>query len=124
MEAGEAQVAAEAIRHFTRQITAILVVLTVLLLGLGVATLTISKRESRTSGQAAQLARHNCANLKSLAGIERIFIERQQQQTQALLERGLTFGIPKEQLPALVKANEESQREFLEAFDALSLTNC
>lgn len=67
---------------------------------------------------------HNCENLRGLAGIERTFIQQQQQQTKALLEHGVTFGIPRDQLPGLIAQSEKTQQAFLNAFDALSLSNC
>lgn len=66
----------------------------------------------------------NCKNLQGIAGIERTFIQQQQQQTKSLLEHGVTFGIPKKDLPGLIEQSEATQQAFLEAFDALSLTNC
>jgi hypothetical protein len=70
------------------------------------------------------LSERNCQNLKALAGIERTFIQQQQQQTNDLLHSGFTFGIPKDQLGPLIAQSEKTQQAFLNAFDALTLSNC
>jgi hypothetical protein len=49
-----------------------------------------------------------------LCHAERGFIERQESQSRQLIARGLTFGIPRSQIPALLKQSEESEHRFLE----------
>jgi hypothetical protein len=107
----------EAIDQLGRRLLVWLAILTLALAALGAWLWT-------TAEQTHRLAEHNCTNITGLAGIERTFIQQQQQQTTDLLKRGFTFGIPKDQLAPLVKATESSQAAFLTSFDALALTNC
>lgn len=114
---GDEETAEDILGKLLRRVTIWLTILTILLVPLAILTFVNSSRTGR-------LAERNCGNVSALAGIERTFIQQQQQQTTNLLKSGVTFGIPKDQIGGLVKANEASQRAFLSAFDALALTNC
>lgn len=105
------------IGRFTKRVYIWLAVLTVGLLGVAAGVYFNSVKGS-------SLSHRNCTNVSGIASITRDYIGAQQAQTTELLKRGVTFGIPKDQLPALVKASEASQTAYLAAFDALSLNNC
>lgn len=66
----------------------------------------------------------NCVRSKALARIERSFIARQEAATTALLAHGITFGIPREQLPGLIAQNKATEARFLGALDALAVVSC
>lgn len=66
----------------------------------------------------------NCHTVAGLARIERSFILRQERQNVSLVTHGITFGIPKDQLPALLKQSRESQAAFLRDLDSLAANSC
>lgn len=70
-------------------------------------------------GKGATAISRNCHSIVKLARIERVFVDEQQQQTAELLKHGITFGVPRAQLPLLIAASQASQARFLAAFDAL-----
>lgn len=79
---------------------------------------------TKRAGETRSIAVNNCRNIATLAKVERAFINRQEAQTQALLTSGVTFGIPKAQLPKLIDASRKSQALFLRDLDALTLSSC
>jgi hypothetical protein len=81
---------------------------------IGVLALT----ETSTLGEA------NCHNIGTLASIERRYIGRQEAQTQAILAKGATFGISKEELPILIAASRASTARFLIELETLTHSNC
>jgi hypothetical protein len=84
-----------------------------------------SRAESRKrQHETRALAVSNCQNNATLAKIERAFINRQESQSRALLESGVTFGIPPDKLPALIQASRDSQAIFLHELDTLAFHNC
>lgn len=79
---------------------------------------------SKRANETRAIAVNNCRNIGTLAKVERAFITRQETQTQALLASGVTFGIPKEQLPKLLDASRKSQALFLAELDSLTVASC
>jgi hypothetical protein len=72
----------------------------------------------------ADFSHRNCHSIHGLSLIERRFITRQEDQNQALLKSGITFGIPKDQLPGLIQKSQKSQASFLRELDALAANSC
>lgn len=107
-------------RHINRVLAALAGVILGLFGGFTYTVLRVEHANHRNS----EIARHNCQNIGTLANIERAFITRQEQQIQALLKSGVTFGIPKRQIPGLLKASRESQALFLVEHDALAAVTC
>ena len=56
---------------------------------------------------------HQRESISTLCHAERAFIQRQERQSQRLLSHGVTFGIPKAEIPILVQQSRESQERFL-----------
>lgn len=65
-----------------------------------------------------------CTGIQKLAVINHTLVGSQLAQTRALVKKGFTFGIPKKELPLLVKHNEEVQIQFLAELDELANSNC
>lgn len=74
--------------------------------------------------RTSNVAHRNCVDITALAKINRGFVEGQAAQTNALLSKGFTFGIPKDQLPALIARNTMLQHQFLGELDELARNNC
>lgn len=61
---------------------------------------------------------------KRLAVINKKHVQRQDAQTQALLGKGVTFGIPKIELPRLLQESKENAYEDQSEYDAIAKANC
>lgn len=119
------------IRKYGTRFGRAIAVLILVLIGLAATNYFLSDRQSRLDQRTHALAVNshevalsNCHNIATLAAIERGFINRQEKQTQALLEGGVTFGIPAARIPGLIAASERSQALFLGQLDALASRTC
>lgn len=70
------------------------------------------------------LSERNCHATRSLAMIEKRFIDRQEAQTQNVLSSGVTFGLTPEQLKAAILASKLSQARFVAELEDLAHRNC
>lgn len=65
-----------------------------------------------------------CTFGKKLAELNKDFVKRQDAQTQGLLDKGITFGIPKAELPKLIAESKASSATQLREYDELAAINC
>lgn len=72
----------------------------------------------------SDLSHKNCYGLTQLAQINKRFIAQQEAQTQALLAKGITFGIPASELPFLIEQNKQNEAYFLNELHDLAQRNC
>jgi hypothetical protein len=65
-----------------------------------------------------------CHNQHKLAQIEHTLVRGMEAQGKELVKKGFTFGIPKQELPKLIKESNKRDKEFLAELDQLASSDC